>query len=62
LLSQALSVKNIVSGRDGETGEKLLWIETVESGPFAFRLTPDAAGMLADVVRPDVRGGIHSAA
>lgn len=61
-LGQALTVKNIVSGKDAETEEKLLWIETVESGPFAFRLTPDAADMLADVVRPDGQGDMHNAA
>jgi len=57
-LGQALSVRNIVSGKDAETGEK----ETVESGPFAFRLTPDAAHKLADVVRRDRGGDVHDAA
>ena len=61
-LAHALSVKTIASGRDAETGEKLLWIETVEGGPFAFRLTSEAAGMLADVVRTDGGSDIHHAA
>ena len=48
-LAEGLSVKAVASGRD-ESGERLLWIETVESGAFAFRLTHDAAEMLIDIV------------
>ena len=48
-LAEALSVKAVASGRN-EAGERLLLIETVESGAFAFRLTHDAAEMLIDIV------------
>lgn len=48
-LAEALSIKAVASGRN-ETGDRLLWIETVESGAFAFRLSEDAVEMLIDVV------------
>lgn len=52
-----LSIKTVAYGRDAESGERLLWIETTESGPFAFRLTRDAAIALADVSQPSTDAG-----
>ena len=60
-LGNALTVKTVASGRDAETGEKLLWIETEESGPFAFRLNSETANLLAEVVRSDTEDA-HDAA
>jgi hypothetical protein len=49
-LADPLSIKTVASGRNPETGERLLWIETVEGGPFAFRLSSDIMEMLKDIV------------
>jgi hypothetical protein len=38
-LAEPITVKGIESGRDADTGDKLPWIETTDSGVFAFRLS-----------------------
>jgi hypothetical protein len=48
-LAEALSIKAVASGRN-DAGERLLWIETVESGAFAFRLSHEAVEMLMETV------------
>lgn len=52
-LAEALVVTAVAAGRN-EAGEKLLWIETNDSGAFSFRLTDEARVMLADAVQEDV--------
>jgi hypothetical protein len=52
-LAEAVTVKSVASGRDANTGDKLLWIETADSGVFAFRLNQDATEMVADALRGD---------
>ncbi len=37
-LVEAVTVKAVASGRDAETGDRLLWVETTDSGVFTFRL------------------------
>jgi hypothetical protein len=46
----------IESGRDADTGDKLLWIETTDSGVFAFRLSGPAKEALADALHEDETG------
>jgi hypothetical protein len=50
---QAVTVKSVASGRDAETGDRLLWVETNDSGVFAFRLNREATEMMADALRDD---------
>lgn len=38
-LSDSMYIVSITSGRDEETGDKLIWIETETDGCFAFHLT-----------------------
>lgn len=52
-LTEALTVKAVATGRN-EAGQKLLWIETCDSGAFSFRLTDEARVLLADAVHEDV--------
>ena len=52
-LADAVTVKAVASGRDAETGDTLLWIETEDGGPFAFRLTGETAEMLTEALRED---------
>jgi enoyl-[acyl-carrier-protein] reductase (NADH) len=49
-LTAALDVKAISVGEDRDTREKLLWIESSESGPFAFRMNQQAAQMLLEAL------------
>src|SRR5262245_66231962 len=37
-LADAVTVKAVATGRDAESGDKVLWIGTAASGPFASRL------------------------
>jgi len=50
-LAEPLSVTGIESGRDVDTGEKLLWVETADSGVFAFRLSGQVTETLKDALR-----------
>ena len=52
-LAEPLSVTGIESGRDVDTGEKLLWVETADSGVFAFRLSGQVTETLKDALRED---------
>ena len=52
-LAEAITIKAVATGRDADTGEKLLWVETIDSGAFAFRLSGEAREMLADALRDD---------
>ena len=52
-LAEAVTVKSVASGRDAETGDRLLWVETNDSGVFAFRLNREATEMMADALRDD---------
>jgi hypothetical protein len=52
-LAEPITVKAIESGRDADTGDKLLWIETTDSGVFAFRLSGPAKEALADALHED---------
>jgi hypothetical protein len=52
-LAEPLSVTGIESGQDADTGDKLLWIETADSGVFAFRLN----GQITDTLRDTFRAG-----
>jgi hypothetical protein len=52
-LAEAVTVKSVASGRDAETGDKLLWLETVDSGVFAFRLDGETREMVTDALRDD---------
>jgi hypothetical protein len=52
-LAEAVTIKGVATGRDADTGEKLLWVETIDSGAFAFRLSGEAREMLADALRDD---------
>lgn len=52
-LAEAVSVKSVASGRDANTGDRLLWVETTDSGVFAFRLNEQAIEMFMDAVRSD---------
>jgi hypothetical protein len=38
-LADPMTIASITSGRDEATGDKLLWLETVSDGSFAFHLT-----------------------
>jgi hypothetical protein len=55
-LAEPITVKAIESGRDADTGDKLLWIETTDSGVFAFRLSGPAKEALADALHEDEPG------
>jgi hypothetical protein len=55
-LSEPVPVKGVQSGRDEETGEKLLWVETTDSGVFAFRLSGEVTETLRDVLHDEERG------
>ena len=48
-LVEAVTVK----GRDAETGDRLLWVETTDSGVFTFRLDHGATEMFTDALRDD---------
>jgi hypothetical protein len=50
-LAEAVTVKSLASGRDAETGDQLLWVETTDSGVFSFRLDEEATEMLIDALR-----------
>jgi hypothetical protein len=52
-LVDAVAIKAVASGRDAESGDKLLWIETAEGAPFAFRLNGEIVAMLADALQED---------
>ena len=52
-LAEAVTVKAVASGRDAETGDRLLWVETSDSGVFTFRLDQAATELLADAIRDD---------
>jgi hypothetical protein len=60
-LADAVTVKAVASGRDADTGDKLLWIETSDGGPFAFRLNGEAAEMLAEALREDEDASLNAA-
>jgi hypothetical protein len=55
-LAEPITIKAIESGRDADTGDKLLWIETTDSGVFAFRLSGPAKEALADALHEDETG------
>jgi hypothetical protein len=52
-LADAVSVKALATGRDAESGDKLLWIETADGAPFAFRLNGEIVAMLTDALQED---------
>ncbi len=52
-LADAVTVKAVATGRDADTGDKLLWVDTIDSGAFAFRLNGQATEMLTDALRDD---------
>jgi hypothetical protein len=56
-LADALTVKVVASGRDANTGDRLLWIETTDCGVFTFRLNREATEMVADALRDDDEAG-----
>jgi hypothetical protein len=56
-LSEPICVKGVESGRDGDTGEKLLWVETDDSGVFAFRLNDEVKKTLRDALDDEEVGG-----
>jgi hypothetical protein len=56
-LAEAVSVKSVASGRDATTGDRLLWVETDNSGVFAFRLNREATEMVAEALRDDQDAG-----
>jgi hypothetical protein len=60
-LADAVTVKAVASGRDADTGDKLLWIETADGGPFAFRLNAEATEMLAEALREDEDASLNAA-
>ena len=60
-LADAVTVKAVASGRDADTGDKLLWIETSDGGPFAFRLNAEATEMLAEALREDEDANLNAA-
>ncbi len=55
-LSEPVPVKGIQSGRDEGTGEKLLWVETTDSGVFAFRLSGELTETLRDALHDEEVG------
>jgi hypothetical protein len=55
-LAEPITVKGIESGRDADTGDKLLWIETTDSGVFAFRLSGTVKEDLADALHEGESG------
>jgi hypothetical protein len=52
-LAEAVTVKAVASGRDAETGDRLLWVETSDSGVFTFRLDQAATELLADAIHDE---------
>ena len=60
-LADAVTVKAVASGRDADTGDKLLWIETSDGGPFAFRLNAEATEMRAEALREDEDANLNAA-
>ena len=56
-LVEAVTVKAVASGRDAETGDRLLWVETTDSGVFTFRLDHGATEMFTDALRDDEGAG-----
>ncbi len=52
-LADPMSVRTVAAGKDLESGARLLWIETIESGAFAFRLTEDTKALLVDALCED---------
>jgi hypothetical protein len=60
-LADAVTVKAVATGRDADTGDKLLWIETSDGGPFAFRLNHEATEMLAEALREDEEASLTAA-
>jgi hypothetical protein len=52
-LVEAVTVKAVASGRDAETGDRLLWVETIDSGVFTFRLDHETTEMFTDAIRDD---------
>jgi hypothetical protein len=59
-LSEPISVKGIESGRDEQTGEKLLLVETDDSGMFPFRLSGEVKQTLRDALDDEEVGGESS--
>lgn len=55
-LAEPITVKGIESGRDADTGDKLLWLETTDSGVFAFRLGGPVKKALANALHEDEPG------
>jgi hypothetical protein len=58
-LVEAVTVKAVASGRDAETGDRLLWVETTDSGVFTFRLDHGATEMFTDALRDDEGAGFR---
>ena len=52
-LAEAVTVKSVARGRDTETGDRLLWVETNDSGVFSLQLSREATEMVADALRDD---------
>ena len=52
-----MDFKAVASGRDAETGDRLLWVETTDSGVFTFRLDHGATEMFTDALRDDEGAG-----
>lgn len=50
-LSDSAVVNAVAVGNDAQSGDALLWIETAESGPFSFQLSPQALDMFCDALR-----------
>ena len=55
-LSDPARVSAIAIGNNAETGEILLWIETVDNGPFSFELSSEAVSTLSDALRAHEHG------
>jgi hypothetical protein len=55
-LAEPITVNGIESGRDADTGDKLLWIETTDSGVLAFRLSEPVKEALADALHENETG------
>jgi hypothetical protein len=55
-LAEPITVNGIESGRDADTGDKLLWVETTDSGVFAFRLSEPVKEALADALHENETG------
>jgi hypothetical protein len=59
-LSEPIPVKRVQSGRDEATGEKLLWIETTDSGVFPLRLNGEVTETLREALQDEEVGGESS--